>query len=139
MSQQRPLSWSGLFHLAIVYVVWGGTYLGIRFAVRDGSGFPPFIMAATRFLLGGLVLLVWALLIHQSLRISKRDAVLLFISGLLLFNGGNGMVTWAERRADSGYAALVVGTTPIWAALIEALWDRKRPSHMLFLSLLTGF
>ena len=49
------------------------------------------------------------------------------------------MVTWAERRADSGYAALVVGTTPIWAALIEALWDRKRPSFALIFSLLAGF
>lgn len=139
MTTQHKLSWSGLLHLAVVYTVWGGTYLAIRFAVRDGSGFPPFIMAASRFLLGGLVLLMWAAMLRQSLRVSKRDMALLFVSAVLLFNGGNGMVTWAERRADSGYAALVVGTSPIWAALIEALWDRKKPSLTLVFSLLTGF
>ncbi len=139
MSESRHLPWAGLFHLSIVYVVWGGTYLAIRYAVRDGSGFPPFIMAGSRFVLGALVLIGWAALLRQPLRINRREGFLLFVSAVLLFNGGNGLVTWAEQRAHSGYAALVVGTTPIWAALVEALWDRRRPSFALIFSLLTGF
>jgi drug/metabolite transporter (DMT)-like permease len=139
MTTERNTSWYGLFHLSVVYVVWGGTYLAIRYAVRDGSGFPPFIMAGSRFLVGSVILLAIASLRHQSLRLSRRDAGLLIVSSILLLNGGNGLVSWAEQRAHSGYAALVVGTTPIWTALVEALVDRRRPTTRLIVSLLIGF
>jgi drug/metabolite transporter (DMT)-like permease len=52
--------------------------------------------------------------------------------------GGNGLVTWAEQRAHSGYAALLLAATPIWVALIEAILDRKIPSRLLVGSLLGG-
>jgi drug/metabolite transporter (DMT)-like permease len=61
------------------------------------------------------------------------------MSGLLLWFGGNGMVTWAERHADSGYAALIIGTTPIWAVILESILDREVPSPFLMVSLLVGF
>ncbi len=60
-------------------------------------------------------------------------------SGLLLWTGGNGLVTWAEQRADSGLAAMIVATVPIWTALIEALLDRRLPSSRLIFALLVGF
>lgn len=129
----------GLISLLAVYVLWGSTYLSIRFAVREGSGFPPFTMAATRTLLGGLILLGIGLALRQRVRPTWRELGSLAISGVLLWNGGNGLVTWAEQRAHSGYAALVVGTTPIFSAIVESILDRKRPAWTLVVSLLIGF
>jgi drug/metabolite transporter (DMT)-like permease len=63
----------------------------------------------------------------------------LLLSGLLLWLGGNGLVAWAEHRADSGYAALVIGTTPMWPIIIESILERRAPSFLLVLSLLIGF
>jgi drug/metabolite transporter (DMT)-like permease len=132
------VNWQGLAFLLVVYVVWGSTYLGIRVAVRDGSGFPPFTMGATRaFVAGGVLLLVTALL-RQRIRPTRTELWVLFVSGVLLWAGGNGLVAWAEQRADSGYAAVVVGSTPIWVAAIEAVLDRRRPSTMLIAALLLG-
>lgn len=128
----------GLFSLLLVYVIWGSTYLGIRYAVRHGSGFPPFSMAAARAIAGGLILIGIASLMRQRVRITKRELGLLFISGVLLWNGGNGLVTWAEQRSASAYAALVVGSTPLYSAVVEALLNRRRPSGLLIVSLLLG-
>lgn len=139
MSDTRRLSWTGLLALFVVYLVWGSTYLAIRYAVREGSGFPPFTMAASRALLGGSILLFIGLLWRYRLRLTRAELGWLSLSAVLLWNGGNGLVTWAEQRAHSGYAALVVGTTPMFSALVEALFNRRRPSRGLVLSLLVGF
>jgi drug/metabolite transporter (DMT)-like permease len=129
----------GLLNLFVVYLVWGSTYLFIRVAVREGSGFPPFAMAASRTLCGAAILFLLARLLSHRLRVSRDELRLLALSGLLLWLGGNGMVTWAERHADSGYAALIVGTTPIWAVILEAILDREVPSPFLVFSLVIGF
>ena len=139
MNETRRLSGTGLLALLVVYVVWGGTYLAIRYAVREGGGFPPFTMAASRTLLGGAILLFIGFLWKQRLRLTKPELVGLTLSAVLMWNGGNGMVTWAEQRAHSGYAALVVGTTPIFSAVIESLFNRRRPTRGLVLALLVGF
>lgn len=139
MSEARRLSGTGLLALFVVYLVWGSTYLAIRYAVREGSGFPPFTMAASRALLGGAILLLLGWLWRQRLRLARAELGWLVLSAVLLWNGGNGLVTWAEQRAHSGYAALVVGTTPMFSALIEALFNRRRPSRGLVLALLVGF
>jgi len=135
----QPLSRAGLAHLGVVYVVWGSTYLAIRLAVREGSGFPPFTLACLRVLAAAAVLLGWAALRGHRLRPTRTEALVLAGSGLLLWVGGNGLVTWAEQRADSGIAALLVGIMPIWGALIEAALDRRAPSPKLAASLLIGF
>ena len=125
-------------HLAIVYLVWGSTYLAIRVAVREGSGFPPFTMGASRVILAGLLLIAWAALSRKRIRPTRRELLILAGSGLLLWTGGNGLVIWAEQRADSALAALVVGTSPIWAVLIDAALDRRRPSVVLVAGLAAG-
>jgi drug/metabolite transporter (DMT)-like permease len=125
-------------HLGIVYLVWGSTYLAIRVAVREGSGFPPFSMGASRVILAGLLLLGWAALSRKRVRPTGRELLILGGSGLLLWSVGNGLVLWAEQRADSSLAALMVGTTPIWAVLIEAALDRRRPSPLLLAGLFSG-
>jgi drug/metabolite transporter (DMT)-like permease len=78
-------------------------------------------------------------LLKNRLSVPRSELRLLALSGLLLWLGGNGLVTWAERHADSGYAALILGTTPIWAVILEAVLERKGPSPLLVLSLLVGF
>ena len=126
-------------HLLIVYIVWGSTYLGIRVAVQEGSGFPPMIMSATRVFAGSLILVALARFIQkQSLRLTKEEWVVLSVSGLSLWWGGNGLVAIAEMTVPSGYAALIIACTPIWVAIIESILDKKRPSFFLVISLLIG-
>lgn len=128
----------GLVHLLIVYIVWGSTYLGIRIAVRDGTGFPPFAMAGSRVFVASLILLTWGALAKKSLRPTRNDVQMFVASGLLLWLGGNGLVTVAERRAESGYAALLVSTLPLWTTTLESFLDRRRPTLRLVGSLLIG-
>lgn len=130
---------SGLGHLLVVYVVWSSTYLAIRLAVREGAGFPPFTLGLLRALPAGLILLLWGRLRRQRVRLSWHEAGLLALSGALLWLGGNGLVTFAEQRADSGLAALIVAASPIWVAILEAFWDRQWPSLQLAAALLVGF
>jgi drug/metabolite transporter (DMT)-like permease len=128
----------GLFHLVVVYVVWGSTYLAIRIAVREGAGFPPFFMVTMRVLAASLILLAWGRIARSRFRMSRRQWALLAISAVLLWVGGNGLVSWAEKQAHSGYAALLVSTLPLWTAMVEAIIDRKPPSARLIGTLLIG-
>lgn len=128
----------GLFHLGVVYVVWGSTFLAIRVAVREGSGFAPFIMAGSRILIASAMLFVIARIAKQRLRPTKAELLVVAASGLLLWTGGNGLVTWSEQRVHAGPAALVIATVPIWIGLIEAYLDRRTPSLLLVLALALG-
>ncbi len=137
--QQIAVSWAGLLNLFVVYVVWGSTYLAIRVAVRQGAGFPPFTLATSRVLIAGCILMLWSAISRQRIKPTKREFVLLVVSGVLLWFGGNGLVSWAEQRTASGLTALIIGSTPIWVAGIEAVVDRRPPSWILVVSLLIGF
>lgn len=103
--------------LITVYIVWGSTYLAIRFAVES---MPPFLMAAVRFLIAGAILFAWRRFAGDRAprRIEWRSAA---IVGLLLLTGGNGNVVWAEQRVASGVAALIVGSAPLWMVAIDSL------------------
>lgn len=126
-------------HLLAVYLIWGSTYFAIRIAVREGAGFPPFWMAGSRVLVAALGMLAVMAMKRRSLRLQKSDWPTLVSTGLLFWLGGNGLVTWAETSAESGYAALLIGSIPLWAALIEAVLDRRFPSITLGVSLIVGF
>lgn len=109
---------------SIVYVVWGSTYLAIRFAIES---IPPFLMAGSRFFTSGCVLVgvTWALG-HRPERAHWKSAAIL---GALLLLGGNGLVTLAEKSVPSGLAALIVALVPIWTVLLDWLRPQgKRPS-----------
>lgn len=137
--QDAKVNTAGLFYLVVVYILWGSTYLAIRVAVRDGSGFPPFSMAMTRVFLAGVLLLLWGLVQGKRIIPSREEFFVLAGSGLLLWTGGNGLVTKAEQLVDSGLAALTLASIPIWAALIEAVLDKRSPTMLLSLSLVVGF
>lgn len=126
-----------IIHMAVLYVIWGSTFLATRLAVR--GGFPPFLMGAGRVLIAGLALLLWATYQKQKISISLRDFAILSLSGVLLWVTGNGLVLWAEQYVASGYAALLFGSLPIWVALIDVIVGKKKPNVWLILSLMVGF
>lgn len=129
----------GLLNLLVVYIVWGSTYLAIRVAVREGAGFPPFTMALMRVAAASALLLGWARLKGHRLRLTRDELVLMAGSGVLLWVGGNGLVTWAEMRAASGLAALLVAAMPIYGEVITAAVDRRAPSWRTVGAILLGF
>jgi len=135
-TSEKKVTRTGLMHLGVVYLVWSSTYLAIRIAVMDGAGFPPFTMGFMRTIIAAPILLAWAWLKKESIKPTKRDLFIMAISGILLWNGGNGLVTLAEQRADSGLTALMVAAMPIWSAVIEFILDRKLPSSLIIGSLL---
>ncbi|MFC2025854.1 EamA family transporter [Chloroflexota bacterium] len=101
--------------LGIVYLIWGSTYLAIRFAVDT---IPPFIMVGWRFLIAGILLYSWRIVVKDRppTRVEWRSAA---IVGVFLIVGGTGLLAWAEQSIDSGIAAILVGTSPIWMVLID--------------------
>ena len=139
MADTSKLSRPGLAHLAVVYVVWGSTYLGIRVAVREDAGFPPFAMAFMRVMLASAILLGWARLRGERLRLTRPEFLLLGGTGALLWLGGNGLVNVAEQRISSGLAALLVASMPIWTEFITMVVDRRLPRRRTIGSVLIGF
>ena len=122
--------------LIAVYICWGSTYLAIRFAVAT---MPPFLMAATRFLIPGAILFIWRRASGDQgpTRLEWRSAA---IVGALLLLLGNGSVVWAEQRVVSGIAALLVSTSPLWMVVIDAVRPGgRRPSWQTVAGVLIGF
>ena len=139
MDNKRKVTPAGLIHLFIVYFVWGSTYLAIRIGIRSGAGFEPFWFGGMRVFTAGIILLGWGLIRRKELRPSKKDLVILVGSGFLLWIGGNGLVVWAEQQVNSGIAALVVATIPIWVAFLDSILDSRIPTLPVILSLIVGF
>ena len=102
---------------AAVYVIWGSTYLAIRYAVET---IPPFFMAGCRFLIAGAVLYVWTRA-RGAARPSRGVWTGTALIGFLLLASGNGGLCWSERRVPSGLAALLLAAIPIWMVLLDSL------------------
>jgi len=135
MSSTPPV-WGVVAAFAAVYVIWGSTYLGIRYAVES---IPPFLMAGTRNLAAGLLLYAFARARGGAAptRIEWRDAA---ISGGLLLTIGNGGVTWAEQVIPSSATALLVALTPLWMVLFDWLRpEGARPRLFVIAGLAVGF
>jgi drug/metabolite transporter (DMT)-like permease len=128
---------SVLVALGTVYLVWGSTYLAIKYAVE--GGLPPLLAMGTRFLLAGIVLVVVILLVRgrSAFSVTRAQLTTAGICGLLLLVGGNGLVAVAEQDVDSGLAALLIAGTPLWVVLLRALL-RDRPSAATVAGLLLG-
>jgi drug/metabolite transporter (DMT)-like permease len=139
MIDRKRLDRTGLAHLSVVYLVWGSTYLAIRIAVREGSGFPPFTMAFVRVTAASAILLIWARIHRERIRLSLAELGLLAGTGVLLWVGGNGLVNWSETRVSSGLAALLVAAMPVWAECMVCIVDRRFPGWRMVGSALLGF
>lgn len=133
MARQRTL-WTAL---AIVYVVWGSTYLAMRYLVET---VPPFIGASARFLLAGAILAVVVAATRGvgALKVRPREAASSALVGVLLLAGGNALVMLAERSIDSGLAALVVAAVPLFVVVLRVL-GRDRPPAATLAGVLLGF
>lgn len=121
---------------AIVYVVWGSTYLAILFAIDT---LPPFLMASVRFFIAGGALYAWARLFGGAAAPTRLQWRSTAVIGVLLLFGGNGLVVWAETRIPSGVTALLVGIVPCWMVVLD--WLRPggvRPSAQIVVGLLLG-
>ena len=125
--------WIALFAL---YVVWGSTYLAIRFAVET---IPPFLHAGLRFLISGLILVIWRRAAGDAMPTLNQWKSLAIIGTLLLL-GGNSLVAVAEQRIASGIAALIIGTVTLWLVVIETIRPGGvRPSWQALIGLIVGF
>ena len=121
---------------ASIYLIWGSTYLAIRYAVQT---IPPFIMGGVRFVVSGILLYAWARYrgAPRPTGLHWRNAI---IAGGLLLLGGNGAVVWAEQFVPSGLTALLVSILPFWLVIIE--WvrpPRRRPAAAVLTGLIIGF
>src|SRR6058998_84088 len=121
---------------AALYLIWGSTFLGIRFAIET---IPPFLMAGARFVAAGLIMYViaWSQGIGKSTWANWRTS---FIIGACLLLAGNGGVTISEQHIDSGLAALIVAIVPIYIVLLGwATGMARRPTAIVWLALVGGF
>jgi len=107
--------------LAVVYLIWGSTYFGIKVAIES---LPPLGMLALRFLLAG-VLLYAVLRLRGVPAPSRREWGWSAVIGLLLLGGGTGLVTLAERQASSSVAAMLIAVSPLFAGLFGRLWGER--------------
>jgi drug/metabolite transporter (DMT)-like permease len=127
--------WLGL---AVVYVVWGSTYLGIDLAVRT---IPPFLMAAVRFLIAGGVLYAWAIRRgDRTDRPTARQWLSAFMVAAPMLAVGNAAVGWAEHRSlDTGTASLIIASVPLWMALLDRFVYGQRLARIGLAGLVVGF
>lgn len=130
-SSARPPAWRLLLAFAIIYVVWGSTYLAIRIGVRE---IPPFLMAGLRFTVAGVIMWTWMRARgtpSPTLR-EWRDASIL---GTLMFLIDYACLFWAEQRVPSGIAAVILAMIPVCITLLEITFLR---TQRLTLRLATG-
>ena len=121
---------------AALYVIWGSTYLGIKFSIET---IPPFLMAGTRFILAGLIMyaIAWSQGIGESNWKNWRTSLVI---GACLLLGGNGGVTISEEYIDSGLAALIVAIVPIYIVLLGwATGMTPQPTPIMWMGLAGGF
>ncbi|MDD3364868.1 MAG: EamA family transporter [Syntrophomonas sp.] len=137
--RSSTLSNVGLANLFIVYIVWSSTYLAIRVALEEGSGLSPLMMGFIRMFLAGAILIGFAVFQRHRIRLTVREWLILIPSSILLWVLSNGLLMWSEQYANSGFAALVVATTPIIVAFLDSLLLRRTPSRLLIGSLFLSF
>lgn len=121
---------------AALYVIWGSTYLGIKFSIET---IPPFLMAGARFVLAGVIMyaIAWSQGIGDSTWRNWRTSLII---GACLLLGGNGGVTISEKYIDSGLAALIVAIVPIYIVLLGwATGMTSRPTPVMWMGLAGGF
>jgi drug/metabolite transporter (DMT)-like permease len=122
--------------LLALYIVWGSTYLGIKFAIET---IPPFFHAGVRFLISGIILVSWQRAAGHQLP-TRKQWMSTAIIGTFLLLGGNGLVAWAEQFIPSGIAALIIASVPMFLVIGEAIRPNGvKPTWQGIVGLLIGF
>ena len=134
-SKTHPPRWQTLLAFAIIYFVWGSTFLAIRVGVRE---VPPFLLAAMRFVVSGLALYVW-MIARGERSPAVREWISACLLAILIFVLDYGLLFWAEQRVPSGIAAVMMATIPVFMALSEIIFLRtQRLTVRLSFALLIG-
>ncbi len=115
---------------AVIYIVWGTTFLAIRFALES---IPPFMMAGLRFTVAGVLLFAWVYF-RNPVKIKPEHLKLPAITGLLMIFIGHGSLAWAEQFITSGFAALLCSVIPVWMVLISWMQSRTNKPDKLTIS-----
>jgi len=128
-------TWKTLLAFATICLVWGSTFLAIRIGVRE---VPPFLLAALRFLIAGLVLYGW-MIARGERSPGGRQWISAFLLAILIFVMDYGLLFWAEQRVPSGIAAVMMATIPLFTALSEIIFlGTQRLTPRLAVALLIG-
>lgn len=123
-----------IISMIVLYILWGGTYLGMRIALQS---FPPFLLAGIRFFIAGALMFV-ILRSRGAAMPTRKEWLGSILIGILLLIGGNGGVTFAEQWVPSGLSAVATGAVPLWAALFAGFFGRW-PSRFEWVGLVLGF
>lgn len=119
---------------AAIYLIWGSTYLAIRFAVDT---LPPLLMAGARFFSAGIVLFLLMPNV-SAIRIRGRHWGHALVAGALLFLGAHGLLCWAQRHMSSGIAALLFTTMPVWLLAFEWVFRHRHPATKALIGVSLG-
>jgi drug/metabolite transporter (DMT)-like permease len=124
--------------LGTVYILWGSTYLGIKYAIDT---IPPILMGSVRFIIAGGVLYLLAIRTGDTRgdRLGSRQWIAALVIGGLMLVGGNGGVILAEQYAPTGVVALLVATAPLWMAVIDRVVFGRRLPALVIVGLVVGF
>ena len=125
-----------IFAFAMIYIVWGSTYLAIAFAVET---MPPFLAIGTRFLTAGILL--YGFMRLRGVPVPPRERLINGgIIGFLTLGLGTGLVAWAEQFIESGFAALIITAVPLWFVLFDWLMLKGgAPTRPVIIGLILGF
>lgn len=118
-----------------IYVIWGSTYLLNKIAVTE---LPPFMLASIRFITAGTIIFVIAKLLGLSLKVTKKQLLNSTIAGFLFLTFGNGLVVWALKYVDSGFAALEISAQPLVVLILMRLFQGKKIKTMSVLGVILG-
>jgi drug/metabolite transporter (DMT)-like permease len=119
-----------------IYVIWGSTYLFNKIAVGE---LPPFMLASVRFVSAGVLIFIIAKIIGISIKINKRQLINSTIAGFLFLTFGNGIIVWALKYVDSGFAALEISAQPLVILLLMRIHQGKKIQLMSFIGVILGF
>jgi drug/metabolite transporter (DMT)-like permease len=121
--QHRPATWKLVLAFSLLYASWGTTYFAIRTGVHTAK-LPPALFGGVRVCLAGLILLGFLAWRKEKIRMPWREFLWVVICGLLMFVGGNALITFAMENVPSGVTAVLTAATPLWVAVLEMAWPR---------------
>ena len=133
---QKPNTTLIILAFFSIYFIWGSTYLLNKIAVTE---LPPFMLAGIRFIIAGIIIFLIAKALKISISISPRQLLNTIIAGFLFLTFGNGVVVWALRYVDSGFAALEISAQPLVVLLLMRLFQGKKIQTMSVIGVILGF
>lgn len=119
-----------------IYVIWGSTYLLNKIAVTE---LPPFFLASIRFIIAGICIFIIAKILKVDISITKEQLKNTIIAGFLFLTFGNGVVVWALKYVDSGFAALEISAQPLVVLILMRIFQGKNISAMSYIGVVLGF